>query len=345
MAHNLAVIRGKVAMAYNGASPWHRLGTKLNGTGETLASSLEAASLNYQVSLAPMYLADGRKVDCRQAVLRDESIILGTVGKGYTVSQNAEALGVVEVLIGEGGMTIETAGALGEGEVAWLMLKNHSDIKIGSDIVKPYLLVKTSHDGTSGVSAVPTAVRVVCQNTLNMVKDRATISVKHTQSIKDKLAEAKRILGSFGKAKAEAERLYSAMASTPLSLAQLADYWQEVFPGKVKNEAEESRAIVDEWLNGESRNVVAGMLRNRGDEKADPIEERRDMVAYLLNNGKGAAGETVWGAYNAVTEFVDHVYVSRQDGTYRTHGAQSALFGGGAQIRDRAWTKALEYVN
>ena len=311
MAHNLAEIRGKIAMAYQGESPWHKLGTVLPA-GVTVEDAIRRAHLDYAVSLAPLYLGGGQLVDCRQAVLREGTIILGTVGPGYEVVQNPAAFGIVEALVGEGGMTLETLGALGQGETAWMLLRNGTEIQVREgDTVKPYLLVCTSHDGTRAITAQPTAIRVVCQNTLSMVRDRATIAVRHTASVRDKLDEAKRILARFGKAKEEATETYQAMADMPLSPDALEAYWATCIQ------------------------KAANM---------DLVDERRAMLSHLAMAGKGAGGATVWGAYNAVTEYTDHVYVSRRDGTYRTHGAQSALFGGGRILRDRAWDAALALI-
>lgn len=308
MAHNLATIRGKIAMAYQRHNPWHKLGVTLP-PGVTVEDAIAKASMDYTVSLAPLYLNGGQLVDCRQAVLRDGNIVLGTVGPGYEPVQNKDAFDVVEALMGEGGMQIETLGALGQGETAWMLLRNGTEITVrDGDIVKPYLLVATSHDGTRAITAQPTAVRVVCQNTLNMVKERATIAVRHTASVRDRLDEAKRILARFGKAKEEATELYQAMAEMPLSPDALEAYWATCIPKAANMEL---------------------------------VEERRAMLGHLALAGKGAGGATVWGAYNAVTEYTDHLYVARQDGTYRTHGAQSALFGGGRILRDKAWDEAL----
>jgi len=331
MAHNLATIKGKVAMAYHGESPWHKLGEKIP-QGASILEVLRLAHLDYDVTLAPLFLADGRAVE-RSAVLRDGQDILGTVGPGYEPVRNAEAFSIVTTLAEEGGLRVETAGALGQGETAWLMLRNGVDIQVRpGDVVKPYLLVATSHDGTRGIQAVPTGVRVVCQNTLHMVHDRAVISLRHTKSVRDKIDEAKRILGRFARAQEQAAETYQAMVNTPMTLDALTTYWATVFPSAKAEGSEDSRA------------VVAELLGNRGESKTDRVQERRETVAWLLDHGRGAAGATVWGAYNAVTEFVDHVYVSRANGDYRTAGAQSALFGGGAVIRDKAWVAAVDLV-
>ena len=40
--HNLATINGEVAMAYQGETPWHKLGTRMPGTAD-VAQAMAAA--------------------------------------------------------------------------------------------------------------------------------------------------------------------------------------------------------------------------------------------------------------------------------------------------------------
>lgn len=339
--HNLMTVGEKVAMAYRAEAPWHGLGTKLSD-GCSLDDAIRAAVLDYVVSLAPMFLSDGRIVDSRQAVLRDGQDIIGTVGPGYACVQNRAAFDVVNVLVEGGDMMVETAGALGRGEVAWLLLKNHSEILVGgTDKVLPYLLVVTSHNGTRGVQGIPTAIRVVCNNTLNMVKERTAFSIRHTMSAVDKIKEAKTLMARFASAKTQAELNYTKMANRTMGIDALIEYWGEVFPVAKQVADDESRAVVAELLTPGGTDVAKDLLASRDDKSTN--EERQEACEYLLQ--KSGLGNTVWGAYNAVTEYVDHVYVSRQDGTPKKNGAQSALFGGGAVIRNTAWKAAMDLVN
>jgi len=332
MAHNLATIGNKVAMAYRGEDPWHRLGERIPASVQTVAAVAAFAHLDYTVTEAPMFLGDGRPVEIRKALLRDGREVLSTVGADYQIVQNVEAFGIADDLVSAGSMKIETAGALGAGEVAWMQLRNGQPFEVGAgDVVKPLLLVVTSHDGSRAVQAIPTFQRVVCRNTLQAVKDRTKTTVRHTKAALARLDEARRILNAFYRTTEATAKAYRQMARTPLSLAQLVDYWEAVFP--TRKSAED-----------EGREVVAELIGAAAEKSPDKARERQEICAWLLENGKGTemAGRTAWGAYNAVTEFVDHVYVARQNGTPTKNGARSALFGTGARLKDTAFQAAAK---
>ena len=75
------------------------------------------------------------------------------------------------------------------------------------------------------------------------------------------------------------------------------------------------------------------------------VQEIHETVAFLFENGRGNQLQkvrgTAWAAYNAVTEYIDHVGTVTGKGELRKGAALSALFGPGAAIKDRAFEAAL----
>ena len=76
------------------------------------------------------------------------------------------------------------------------------------------------------------------------------------------------------------------------------------------------------------------------------VDEVRDVVTRLMGTGKGAAygKDTLWGAYNAVTEYTDHVYPVLQSGQVSAVKQQAVLFGATARVKDRAFNAAVSMV-
>ena len=200
MAHNLATTNGRTAMAYFGEAPWHKLGTKLENPA-TAAEAIEAAGLNYRVELVPLFTQAGNQIPRRQGVVRsDTNQILGTVGKGYTPIQNAEAFQFLDSVVADGGLRYHTAGALGQGEKIWMLAKLPGSIRVNGteDITDKFLLLHNSHDGSSCLRVHFTPIRVVCQNTLAIAERNGRgqgISIMHKGNLEAKVREAQKVLG------------------------------------------------------------------------------------------------------------------------------------------------------
>ena len=63
--------------------------------------------------------------------------------------------------------SLETAGVLSYGRRVWGLARVNDGAEIiGGDVVRPYVLLGTSYDGTMATVAKFTSVRVVCHNTI-----------------------------------------------------------------------------------------------------------------------------------------------------------------------------------
>ncbi len=292
--HHIDESRGVAAFASYLQPAWHGLGTifteRLN-----VADALRLAQLDYTVVKAPnIHMVPNFPLKTSNnsffTYRTDTGGILGDkLGKGYFPIQNEEALGVVDLLVQEGGMLIESAGALYGGARAFICCKVPGDLMVlGSDRVKQYLMVACGHDGDMGILAYFTNVRVVCNNTLQAsLKDAVQKhAIRHTRNAAQKLQQVVSLLGfARGNEKIMAEG-YDRMASTRMTQQAFFDYLGNVFFS-----AEEQKKLRDGRPSGE---VVSTRKRNTLNE-----------VINYYENGIGQAGikDTYWGAYNAITGY------------------------------------------
>lgn len=94
------------------------------------------------------------------------------------------------------GLNVSTAGALGIGERVWMLLEA-GERSFGDDEHKRYIWIASSHDASASLTARPTNVRVVCQNTWQMAlrsSGKAEVRIRHSRNAKSYVAEAKRVL-------------------------------------------------------------------------------------------------------------------------------------------------------
>ena len=326
MAHNLATTNGKTAMMYVGEVPWHRLGTKLEQPA-TAREGIEAAGLNYLVELKPLKTNDGNDVPTRKATVRlDTSDVLGVVGNGYVPVQNFQAFGFLDAIVSDGGLRYHTAGALGKGEKIWMLAKLPGTIRVknSDDLVDKFLLLSNSHDGSAALRVYFTPIRVVCQNTLALAERRSEgqgVSILHKGDLQAKIKEAQQVLGFATRFYDDAEERINRLASYYPSQAQLSAYFKEIYPDPEEGK-DNTRAV----------NIRQELHRLFEDGIGHDVPE-------ITRSG--------WVAFNAVTEFVDHVRPGRgtNDAERASRRLDSIWFGSGARLKQKAWNLALDMAS
>ncbi|HEY8409922.1 MAG TPA: DUF932 domain-containing protein, partial [Pyrinomonadaceae bacterium] len=300
--------------------------------------ALDAAQLNWNVSLEPMYRKIGeefRLSNLRRADVRDyDSKELGTVGPGYHAIQNSEAFEILQPACEQFGVTIESAGAIKGGARVWMLAKlpDTTITPVPGDDVRGFFLVMVGHDGTLSHHSLPTPIRVVCKNTLNAATglgdgkrvQNAMFSIRHTKSAAARLDAAKDLVTNMIAALTETGETFAQMAKLQMTAADVVNYIEAVFP------------------NPDPKKEISAVLA-----------KRRATVAELVFNGKGVEMATqltggnpnAWSVYNAVTEYFDHVRPAEAGTDNAKRSAnEAAVFGQGAAVKFDAFKRAAELV-
>ena len=323
MSHNLASTNGKAAMMYTGEVPWHHLGTKLDQPA-TAQEAIEAAGLNYLVELKSLKTNDGNEVPTRKATVRiDTNEVLGVVGNSYTPVQNFQAFGFLDSVVADGGLRYHTAGALGRGEKIWMLAKLSGQIQVrnSSDLVDKFLLLSNSHDGSAALRVYFTPIRVVCQNTLALAERRSEgqgVSILHKGDLQAKITEAQQVLGFAQRFYDDAAEWINRLASYYPTQDQLAGYFKAIYPDPEEGK-DNTRAV----------NVRTELHR---------------LFEDGIGHDEPEIKRSSWMAFNAVTEFVDHVRPGRgtNDADRSSRRLDSIWFGSGARLKQKAWDLALQ---
>lgn len=318
MAHNLNTANGKTSMMYVGEVPWHKLGTKLENPA-TATEAIQAAGLDFKVIKKTLRTTTPElSVVGHYATVRTDTLdVLGVVGSRYEPIQNRDAFTTFDALVGEGEAIYHTAGVLGKGERIWILAKLPDYIRVnGNDVVEKFLLLTNSHDGSGPVRVKLTPIRVVCENTLTVALDNREqeVRIRHTAQAETRLKQAHEVLGLTNKLYAELDQIFNGMSKKPMTQMMLDEYLKKIFPDPPDKERS-TRAITV-----------------------------REKVAELTENGIGAdlAKGTLWGAYNAVTELVDHY---RRPNADDAAGLKSMWFGSGERTKKKAFEVALRMSN
>jgi phage/plasmid-like protein (TIGR03299 family) len=318
MAHELNInADGTANMAYVGATPWHGLGKQLT-ENQPIEVWAQQAGMDYFIEEAPVeYTVNaqhniyaGKKVLFRN----DNGKALSVVSDRYKVVQPLEVLEFFRNLTEQHGWQLETAGVLYDGQKYWALAKTGNEVRImGQDLLKGYVLLATSCDGTLRTLAKRTSVRVVCNNTLSYAANNGEPEIRISHASNFNATAVQNELG-------------------------IGDAWEDFA-------AHAAELAIRKVSNQEALNYV---LKVFGDA-AKPLEQQTaiNTIAKVLQlfdgNGKGSdlqsARGTAWGLVNAATELVDH-HIGRN----QSRRLDSAWFGKGDQLKLKAYDTALELI-
>lgn len=340
MSADLDYTKGRPAIAYVGKTPWHAAGQRLE-PGETIEKWRTAAGLDFRyVEKEARYHWEGpggeelRAADQYKLICRDDTgEAIACVGADYNLVQPDDVLEFYRELVDASGQwDLETAGVLRGGRKIWALARARYEDDIDGDVIRPYLLLATSCDGSMSTIGKFTGVRVVCNNTLTaaeMAVDKGELRITHAREFN--IEATKKALGLMDGTFAEymtgaREMAEAKLAATPEAQQAVAfDYFSRLYaPEPVDN--------------------LTDMLP----PMADWSTARRKRVNELMNafyNAPGAQGKTawgtVWGALNAVTYHEDHRELGRGTAEGRAH---STTFGSASRTKARAVALARELM-
>ena len=330
-------------MAYVGERPWHELGNQLPAN-QSIEVWAREASMDWTIRETPVryvpeaFAGDGatRKDGATheplpfegQKVLyrSDTQTALSVVSNRYKVVQPRAVLEFYRDLTKVSGYELETAGVLKEGRKFWALAKTGKETVLkGGDLVKGYILLATSCDGTLATTATPTTIRVVCNNTLGMALNAAdgAVKVPHNQvfdprAVKEHLGIA---VGRWD------EFMYSmkTMSERKVKEAEVERFLRKVVCLDESPVARVPAAVSSiQMVNTRALNQVKELFNGQA-------------RGASMASAKG----TAWGLLNAVTQFVDHERRARSQDSR----LDSAWFGAGASLKGRALTEALALID
>lgn len=299
-----------------GIVPWHKEGTIVEGL-LTAEEAIKAAHLDWTVEKTPLYVQPLKKVAGWEAIRRtDDGRVLGVAKGQYTVIQNCRSFDFFDSIIGKGQAVYDTAGALRDGAIVWVMARLPAKMFIGNDAYEKQVLLCTSHNGTLPLSVQIVTTRVVCANTLSVALHGASniYKIRHFEKFEDKLQQAQEALQLAEAYYDNLKGLLEVLQSKPMDTKEMQNFTAQLFPAKEEKQDDGSISIPTR-----TRNV-------------------REAVETLFVRGQGNQGRTRYDALNAVTEWVDHSRIVKGKSTR----FESSLLGSGVAVKAKALNLLVE---
>lgn len=270
---------------------WMNLGPELPENASTSEAMAIAGLANWNVRLEPT-ISHGRTHLEQYDVVIDspddgELETIGRVGKVYNVFSNEDAFAFADNIMDQfPGARWEALGDLKHRSRVFGAMRL-DDLKLGhDDWIGKYLLIHTSHDGSSNLSVSITPLRWRCTNSLGLALRHAkqSFKIRHSSSMEGRVQEAREAL-------AISSAYFDAFSH---EMNQLID---------AQITMDEARAIV-ERVYPEPDLAKAG-AHTRWDNKMDEI--------FSIYNGETVENihGTRFGIMNAMTERLDWFRQSR----------------------------------
>ena len=278
-------------------------------TNEKVFNLLESTGLNWSVVKSPLVSVDGHPTETF-GIFKNGSEWLGSVGNQYTPFQNAEmAQTIVEA---SEAINIETnrGGMLQGGRKVFLQAQLPNEF-IGNSGVRRWITCTNSHDGSSSISFGSTNTVIVCENTFHRA-NRDGSKFRHTMNA--------------------SERVRTAMLDMKMALnadIALMDNFKRMADIKLNEDMVEK--------------VVRKLfLIDVANEKEASSRKKNQVTAFAdaLRTEIGLEGATLWGLFNGITRYTNHVAApSKED-----KKADYLMNGGGFTLSNLGFNEVMKLV-
>jgi len=234
---------------YVGKPAWHGLGTVVENA-PTPYEAMKLANMGFEVVLSEPLVADYGNDDYygklytlpskfHATVRTDTEAVLGVVNKNYKIVQNSELFDIAGSVPG---LQVETAGTLFNGAQSYILMKDSEWAVNGNDEMHEYLCLMNSHNGTLSLSALPTSVRVVCNNTLSWAITEGSqrmIKLRHKGDMDEKIDGLKNALDEWKSHKAKFRNAVCTLGRKQWSKEEITNFWTDcytMFEGEIPSQ-------------------------------------------------------------------------------------------------------------
>jgi phage/plasmid-like protein (TIGR03299 family) len=325
-------------------SAWERGGTAVEATSARDAATqaglnwtvrtgeLQAVSTPLSIDEHGVTPATYINVPKKQAIIReDNNTVIGIVGNKYKMVQNMEVFNALDTLVDSGDARYTAAGEFNGGSNIWMLLELPQGVEVANDPHAAFLLVKTSHDGSSSVVIKPVIERLFCHNQVNGLISKGyargtkgyneyTYRMTHTTNQELSIADIRNITNLTYTAIADYQLVANNLLNKRMTREQTINFFKAVWPLPT--------TVEDKPYD----------LLTRGERKQQTIaKESRDKAWAIYSESETQENirGTAFGAWHAVVEHADH---------YATGGASRLAAATLSGRNDKIKTKALSLL-
>jgi phage/plasmid-like protein (TIGR03299 family) len=253
---------------------------------------LEQTSLNWEVSKEQLFASDGSPTTAFGVFKTKSRQHIGTVSEKYEIYQNWQMAEALVLASEEVGVTFDGGGMLNGGKKVFLQA-SLPEAYVGRSGVKRNITALNSHDGSSSIGFGSTNTVIVCQNSFYRAYGELT-KFRHTSSSAERVKLLAKDLNLVIKEDEKMILNFEKMAAMPLQ---------------------------DSMVEGVIRKIFAVEPTMLSKDIATSKRKRIELFANSLETEVKLEGGTVWGLFNAVTRYTNHVAAPINKSEYLMSGA------------------------
>lgn len=287
---------------------------------ERAAQICQENGLDFNISKRGLYDGQGN-VSGYYGLWNDKAdVCIHTVKEGYVVSQNQELIEMVLQGIAPygNGLKVTKAGAMNVGRKVYIQLAIEGEALVGNDVIKKYITIIDSNDGSTSLSVGIGDVTMSCSNQFYRFYRKGN-KVRHTATLAQKLNELPSLIDTAMKQSMKQMKAYEVFADT-----QIAD--------NVVHQ------LVKEVL-GYDREYTS--VKDLSEKSTRAINKMNDLYA-CIESEMAEKGKNLWGLHSGVTYFTTH----KNSAPKRENGRmESIMLGGGYTMNLKSFEFALSKAN
>jgi hypothetical protein len=217
--------------------------------------------------------------------------VLNSVKKGYNVSQNSHVIRLA--ILGSDAfknLKVHMAGSLNGGRKVFIQLEIEGEAHIGGDIVKQYVTILDSNDGSSSLCVGIGDETASCTNQFFYFYKQGIAKFRHSANMQEKMKEIPQLIEMALLQSVKMANLYNDFQSTECS--------RDLAHGMVRTLLGHNRLSNPkdlEELSNRGKNIMKSLYENiYGEMDGDD------------GNKNQPKGENLWGLLSGVTRWTTH---------------------------------------
>lgn len=282
---------------------------------------LTAHGLDFSIEKAPMFALNkaGEQVPSPYFGLINSKSneVINTVKAGYEISQNDEIVGLVLKGMESFGdtLSVSKAGSLNGGRKVFIQLAIEGLGKVANDVIRRYVTIIDSNDGSTALSIGIGDLTMSCQNQFFKFYKQGDAKFRHTATLAKKMQEIPFLIETALSESLRQIEVYNKFVSTEVSKG-LADKLVKHLLGF---DRQITSMDVMSKLSTRSVNVMDELYNHIGKETAQK-------------------GLNLWGLHSGITSYTTHAKSTPKRENARV---ESLLIGGGYNMNQESLKFAI----